>query len=144
LPGVTPALVSFIAYEFERRVSSEPERFGTGVIQGVAAPEGANNAATSAGSFLFSALASLRQPACHSPRWIDDLRATAGPMLFEQNPDFVWAVIASMYIGNTMLLVLNLPLVGVWARMIKIPYHYLGPCVLMFCFIGATALATVF
>src|SRR5512136_2465370 len=117
LPGVTPSVTTFVAYDLEKRVSKHPERFGKGAIEGVAAPEGANNATSSAG---FVPLFSFGLPTAPSMAvllgalMIYGLQP--GPMLFTQNPDFVWAVIASMYIGNVMLLVLNLPLVGMWAR----------------------------
>jgi len=138
LRGCAPAVTTFVAYDVEKRISKNPEEFGKGSIVGVAAPEGANNATTSGGFvplFAFGlptgpALAVLlgglmmygRQP---------------GPMLFKQNPQFVWAVIASMYIGNVILLVLNLPLVAMWARIALIPFPILAPLIILLSVIGA-------
>ncbi len=138
LPGCTPGVVAFLAYDAEKRFSKHPERFGTGVIEGVAAPEGANNAVTSSG---FIPLLALGVPA--SPPLAILLGGfmiyglQPGPMLFQRHPDFAWAVIASMYLGNVMLLILNLPLVGLWAKLVQVPYPILAPLVLVFSFIGA-------
>ncbi len=138
LPGMVTALVSFLAYEFERRISKDPSRFGTGVIEGVAAPEAANNACAQAG---FIPLLALGIPT--APSMAIMLGALMiygvqpGPQLFSQNALLVWTVIASMYIGNLMLLVLNLPLIGLWARISLIPYKYLAPIVIVVCIIGA-------
>jgi putative tricarboxylic transport membrane protein len=137
LPGMTPSVVSFMAYDFERWLSSNRERFGKGAIEGVIAPEGANNAATSAGFIpLFSLGIPTTPPLAILLSGLMIYGLTPGPILFQQRPDFIWAVIASMYIGNAMLLILNLPLVGMWVRFIKIPYPYLAPGILAFCFIG--------
>jgi putative tricarboxylic transport membrane protein len=138
LPGFVPAVSSFIAYDLEKRISKYPERFGTGVIEGVGGPEAANNATAQTG---FIPLMAFGIPTSASTAII--LAALMiyglqpGPVLFESNKLFVWTVIASMYIGNIMLLVLNLPLVGVWARISQIPYKYLGPIILGVCLIGA-------
>ena len=137
LPGCTPAVASFIAYDIEKRVSKHPEKFGSGVLEGVAAPETANNAITSSG---FIPLFSLGIPP--TPALAVLLGALIiyglqpGPLLFQQHSDFVWTVIASMYIGNVMLLILNLPLVSLWARIAMIPYRFLAPMILVLCFIG--------
>src|SRR5512136_839163 len=138
LPGCAPSVTTFVAYDLEKRVSKHPERFGKGAIEGVAAPEGANNATSTAG---FIPLFSFGLPTAPSMAvllgalMIYGLQP--GPMLFTQNPDFVWAVIASMYIGNVILLVLNLPLVGMWARIALIPFPILGPLIILFSVIGA-------
>ena len=138
LPGFVPAVSSFIAYDLEKRISKYPEKFGTGVIEGVAGPEAANNATAQTG---FIPLMAFGIPTSASTAII--LAALMiyglqpGPVLFESNKLFVWTVIASMYVGNIMLLVLNLPLVGVWARISQIPYKYLGPIILGICLIGA-------
>jgi putative tricarboxylic transport membrane protein len=140
LPGMVGALTTFLAYEFEKRVSRYPERFGTGVIEGVAGPEAANNATCQAG---FIPLVTLGIPT--SPAWAIVLAALMmyglqpGPALFESNKEFIWTVIGSMYIGNVILLVLNLPLVGAWAKISTIPYKYLSPCILAICVVGAYA-----
>jgi putative tricarboxylic transport membrane protein len=145
LPGCTPGAISFISYDVERRLSRTPERFGKGAIEGVAAPEGANNATTSAGFVPLLALGIPSTPALAvvlSGLMIYGLQP--GPLLFEKQPQFVWAVIASMYIGNVMLLVLNLPLVGLWARLCRIPYALMAPLILMFSVLGAYSVRNSF
>jgi putative tricarboxylic transport membrane protein len=138
LPGLSTGITAFMAYDVEKRVSKHPERFGKGAIEGVAAPEGANNSATS-GAFI--PLLSLGIPP--GPALAVLLGAfmiyglQPGPLLFEHHSGFAWGLIASMYIGNLMLLVLNLPLVGIWVKVCKIPYAILSPLVLIFSFIGA-------
>lgn len=138
LPGITPSVVSFISYDMEKRASKHPELFGTGRVEGVAAPEGANNSATSGG---FVPLFTLGIPTTPSLAVLMGALMMQGlqpgPLLFEQHKEFVWGVIASMYVGNAMLLALNLPLVGMWASLTKIPYPLLGPAILAICFIGA-------
>ena len=138
LPGVTPSVTTFVAYDLEKRISKHPERFGKGAIEGVAAPEGANNATSSAG---FVPLFSFGIPTAPSMAVLLGglmmYGLQPGPMLFKTNPEFVWAVIASMYIGNVMLLVLNLPLVGLWARICVIPFYILGPLI-VFCAVLGT------
>ncbi len=138
LPGCAPAVTTFVAYDVEKRLSKHPERFGRGAIEGVAAPEGANNATTSGGFVPLFAFGIPTGPALAvllGGLMIYGLQP--GPMLFTQHPQFVWAVIASMYIGNVILLVLNLPLVGLWARIALIPFPILGPLILLFSVIGA-------
>ena len=138
LPGCTPGAISFIAYDLERRLSRRPDRFGHGAIEGVAAPEGANNATTSGGFVPLFALGIPATPALAvllSGLMIYGLRP--GPLLFETRPDFVWTVIASMYVGNVMLLILNLPMIGLWARLVRLPYALMAPLVLLFSVIGA-------
>ena len=138
LPGINAALTSFFSYDLEKRISRHPERFGSGVIEGVAGPEAANNATAMAG---FIPLFALGIPA--SPAFAMILAALMiyglqpGPLIFIQNKDFVWTVIGSMYIGNVFLLLLNLPLVGLWARISLIPYKILGPIILAICMLAA-------
>jgi putative tricarboxylic transport membrane protein len=138
LPGMIPVLTPFIAYDVEKRISRYPEKFGTGIIEGVAAPEAANNATCMAG---FIPLMSLGVPCGATLAVILAafimLGLQPGPSLFVQNKDFVWTVIGSMYVGNAMLLILNLPLVSVWARISLIPYKVLGPIILAVCVVGA-------
>src|SRR5512136_505865 len=137
LPGCAPSVTTFVAYDLEKRLSKHPERFGHGAIEGVAAPEGANNATSSAG---FVPLFSFGLPTAPSMAVLLGglmmYGLQPGPMLFVTNPDFVWAVIASMYIGNVMLLVLNLPLVGMWAKIVNIPFYILGPLIVFCAVIG--------
>ncbi len=140
LPGMLPALTAYLAYDVEKRISRTPERFGNGAIEGVASPEAANNATAMAGFIPLLALGIPTSPALAimlGTLMINGL--TPGPMLFEQQGLLVWTVIGSMLIANMMLLVLNLPLVGMWAKISQIPYSILGPVVLGVCVIGAYA-----
>ena len=137
LPGGGSIIASFVSYAVEKKVSKHPERFGTGAIEGVAAPESANNAAT-AGSFV--PLLTLGIP----PNVVMALLlgammvhgVTPGAFLIQQNPEVFWGIIASMYIGNVMLLILNLPLISLWVQVLKVPYKILFPLILLFCIIG--------
>jgi putative tricarboxylic transport membrane protein len=138
LPGCAPSITVFVAYDTEKKVAREPERFGKGAIEGVAAPESANNATSSAG---FIPLMALGIPA--SPTLalllggLTVYGLSPGPLLFQRSPDFVWTVIASLYVGNVILLILNLPLIGLWVRITRIPYGILAPLILLLCFLGA-------
>jgi putative tricarboxylic transport membrane protein len=141
LPGGGAAIASFMAYAIERRVSKHPELFGTGEIAGVAGPESANNAAT-AGAFI--PLLTLGIPAnavmaiLLGALMIHGMQP--GPSLISEHPDLFWGVITSMYLGNVMLLILNLPLIGLWVKILKVPYPILFPMILLFCLIGAYSL----
>lgn len=140
LPGAGATIASFLSYATEKRLSKNPEKFGTGAIEGVAAPEGANNAA--AGGAMVPLL-TLGIPGSGTTAvllgalLIHGLRP--GPLLFQENPDFVWGVIASMYIGNVLLLILNLPLVGLWASMLRVPYRILMPLIVTISAVGVFA-----
>ena len=137
LPGCAPAVTTFIAYDGEKRISKTPERFGKGAIEGVAAPEGANNATTSAGFVPLFAFGLPTGPALAVLMGgLMMYGLQPGPMLFQTNPKFVWAVIASMYIGNVILLVLNLPL-GILGTDRLIPFPVLGPLIVLCSVIGA-------
>jgi putative tricarboxylic transport membrane protein len=138
LPGCSPAVTTFIAYDAEKKVSRHPEKFGKGAMEGVAAPESANNATATAGFIPLMALGIPASPPLAillGGLMIYGLQP--GPLLFQSHPDFVWAVIASMYIGNVMLLILNLPLVGLWARFTTVPYGIMAPIILLISFVGA-------
>jgi putative tricarboxylic transport membrane protein len=140
LPGIGATAASMIAYVTERRQSRTPERFGKGAIEGVAAPEAANNASATGAMVPLLTLgipASGTAAVMLAALILNDVRP--GPRLFETNPDLVWGVIASMYIGNVMLLILNLPLIGIWVRLIRIRYEILGPATLFFAMIGVYA-----
>ena len=138
LPGAGPAIASFVSYAVEKRVSRHPENFGRGAIEGVAGPESANNAATG-GSFI--PLFSLGIPSNSVMAILLGALmihgVIPGPNLMQQSPDLFWGVVASMYVGNIMLLVLNLPLIGLWVKLLKVPYSILFPLILLFCLIGA-------
>jgi putative tricarboxylic transport membrane protein len=137
LPGGGAVISSFLSYALEKRVSRTPERFGKGAIEGVAGPESANNAAAG-GAFI--PLLTLGIP----PNVVMALLLGAfivhglqpGPLLMTQNPDLFWGIVASMYIGNIMLLILNLPLIGMWVQVLKVPYKTLFPLILLFCIVG--------
>jgi putative tricarboxylic transport membrane protein len=138
LPGGGATISSFIAYAVEKKVSRHPERFGEGVIEGVASPESANNAAATASLIP---LLTLGVPGNNTMAMLFVALMlhgiTPGPMLVQQHPNLFWGVIASLYIGNVMLLSLNLPLIGLWVKFLKIPYHYLALVVTLCCVIGA-------
>ena len=137
LPGTGPALSSFAAYMLEKKLAREPERFGKGAIEGVAAPEAANNAAAQA-SFIPTLTLGIPGTAVMTLMLGAMVMqgVTPGPQVMTANPELFWGIVASMWIGNLMLLVLNLPLVGVWVRLLRVPYRWLFPCIVMFCAIG--------
>lgn len=141
LPGPSSTIASFASYAVEKRISRHPGLFGTGVIEGVAGPESANNAATAA---AFIPMLSLGIPISVVTALL--LAAlmihgvNPGPFFISEHPDIFWGFIASMYIGNIMLLILNLPLLGLWVRVLKIPYVLLAPLILLFCLIGVYTL----
>jgi putative tricarboxylic transport membrane protein len=138
LPGGGPVLSTFMAYGVEKRVSKHPEKFGHGAIEGVAAPESANNAAASTS---FIPLMTLGIP----PNVVLAVLfgafmihgVTPGPLLMTQHPEIFWGVIASMYMGNVILLILNLPLIPLWVQVLRIPDKILYPLIVLFCLLGA-------
>ena len=141
VPGGGAIIASFASYAIEKKVAKHPEEFGHGAIQGVAGPESANNSAAS-GNFI--PLLTLGIP-CNAVMaillgalMIHGLQP--GPLLMVKAPDLFWGTIVSMYIGNVMLLVLNLPLIGLWVKVLKVPYYLLYPLILLFCLIGAYSL----
>lgn len=141
LPGPAPVISAFTSYAIEKKLSKYPEKFGTGIIQGVAGPEAANNAATG-GAFI--PLFTLGIPANSviaillGAFMIHGIQP--GPMLISKYPDLFWGTIMSMYLGNAMLLVLNLPLIGLWVKVLKVPYPILFPLILLFCLVGVFSL----
>ncbi len=146
LPGGNAIIASIIAYAAEKKFSRHPEKLGTGAIEGVASPEAANNASAT-GSFI--PLLSLGIPTnAVMALLLASLMihgVLPGPLLIKKNPDVFWSVIASMYLGNLMLLALNLPLIGIWVQVLKVPYSYLFPFILLFCLLGVYSLTnTVF
>ena len=142
VPGPAAVLSTFISYTLEKKISKTPERFGQGAVEGVAGPEAANNAAT-AGAMV--PLLSLGIP--FSPATAILLGALVihglnpGPLLISQRPEVFWGFIASMYIGNFMLLILNLPLVGIFVSVLRLPQHVLATLVLLLCLVGAFSLS---
>ncbi len=137
LPGTGPALSSFVTYILEKKIARDPTRFGKGAIEGVAAPEAANNAAAQTN---FIPMLTLGIPA--SPIMALMMGAmimqgiSPGPQVMTSNPELFWGIIASMWIGNLLLVILNLPLIGVWVALLRVPYRWLFPAIIVFCCIG--------
>lgn len=138
LPGGGPVIAAFVSYGLEKKLSKQPHLFGKGAIEGVAGPESANNSACSGG---FIPLFTLGIPPnvvlalFFGAMMIHGIRP--GPLLLQDHPDIFWGVVSSMYIGNVMLLVLNLPLIPLWVQLLKIPYKILFPLILLLCLIGS-------
>ena len=141
LPGGGSLISSFAAYAMEKKLSRHPEQFGRGAIEGVAGPESANNSAT-AGAFV--PLLTLGIPSNAVMALLLGaliiFGVQPGPRLVVEHPQLFWGVVASMYVGNVLLLVLNLPLIGIWVQILKVPYPILFPLILLFCLIGAYSL----
>ena len=137
LPGNGAVLGAFASYTVEKKLAKDPSRFGRGAIEGVAGPESANNAGAQTS---FIPLLTLGIP----PNAVMAIMVGAmtihgivpGPQVISRNPDLFWGLIASMWIGNLMLLIINLPLIGIWVRLLKVPYRLLFPAIIMFCCIG--------
>src|SRR5215468_8139497 len=137
LPGGGAVIASFASYTLEKKVAKDPKRFGRGAIEGVAGPESANNAAAQTS---FIPLLTLGIP----PNAVMALMVGAmtihgivpGPQVMQKQPDLVWGMIASMWIGNLMLIIINLPLVGIWVRLLRVPYRLMFPSIVIFCAIG--------
>jgi len=143
LPGGGAVISSFVSYGVEKKVSKHPEEFGKGAIAGVAGPESANNSAT-AGAFIPLLTLGLPSNAVMAILLgaLMIYNMPPGPRLITSHPDLFWGLVTSMYIGNAMLLVLNLPIIGLWVKILKIPYPILFPLILLFCLIGAYSLNT--
>jgi putative tricarboxylic transport membrane protein len=141
LPGGGAAVASFISYAVEKKVSKHPEKFGTGMIEGVAGPESANNAAVG-GAFIplftLGIPANVVMAVLLGALMIHGM--TPGPMLLAEHPEVFWGTVTSMYMGNVLLLLLNLPLIGIWVKVLNVPYKILFPLILLFCLIGAYSL----
>jgi putative tricarboxylic transport membrane protein len=137
LPGGGAVIAAFAAYTFEKKIAKDPSRFGKGAIEGVAAPESANNAAAQTS---FIPLLTLGIP----PNAVMALMVGAmmihgivpGPQVMTKQPELFWGMIASMWIGNLMLVIINLPMVGLWVRLLRVPYRLLFPAIIIFCAIG--------
>jgi putative tricarboxylic transport membrane protein len=140
IPGSAHIISSFVAYALERKLSRHPEEFGRGAVAGVAGPESANNAATS-GAFV--PMLALGVPSGPVPAVLIAAMmvhgVAPGPLLIEQQPLLFWGFIASMYVGNLVLLVLNLPLVGLFVNLLRVPYPVLYPAIVLFCLLGVYA-----
>jgi TctA family transporter len=138
LPGVGTAVASFMAYAVEKRISSEPQRFGKGAIEGIMAPESADNAAEETSFIPTLALGIPGSPTMALMLGALIIHGIApGPALINEHPTLFWGLIMSFWIGNILLVILNVPLIGVWVRMLSVPYHMLFPAVLAFVCIGS-------
>ena len=140
IPGVGTIVPQFLCYALEKRLSPHPERFGTGEIEGVVRPKRATTPPSAAPYPLFSLGIPSNAITAVLLGALMIYGLTPGPLLIRNSPDFFWGVIASMYIGNVFLLVLNLPLIPLWVRILKIPYEYLAVSIILFCLIGAYSL----
>jgi TctA family transporter len=137
LPGTTPSIATFAAYMIEKKIAKDPSRFGQGAIEGVASPEAANNADAQC---KFIPMLSLGIPASGTMALMLGALMihgiTPGPGVMTSKPDLFWGMIASMWIGNLMLVIINLPLIGMWVSLLKVPYRLLFPAIMVFSAIG--------
>ena len=138
IPGPTGIISTFVSYGLEKRISKHPEKFGRGAIEGVAGPESANNAAVQ-GHFV--TLLTLGLPGSAMMALLLGAfmihGVIPGPLLVKNHPDVFWGIIASMYLGNLMLLILNFPLIGLWVKLLEVPYGMLFPLIFLFIFVGS-------
>lgn len=141
IPGAGPIIATFLSYGLEKRISKTPDKFGKGAIEGVAGPESANNAASS-GAFIplftLGIPSTITMALLFGALLIHGMRP--GPLLLKNHPEVFWGLVSSMYIGNVMLLILNLPLIPIWVKLLKVPYRILFPLILLFCLIGSYSL----
>ncbi len=138
IPGMTGAISSFMSYALEKKISKHPEKFGTGVIEGVAGPETANNAHANAALIPLFTMGIPGSPTIAVLMGAFIMNGLVpGPLLFKEHSELVWAVIASLYIGNVILLILNLPLIGLWVKILQIPYSILFAIILAFTVVGS-------
>jgi len=141
LPGGGALLSAFASYTLEKKIAKDPSRFGKGAIEGVAGPESANNAGAQTS---FIPLLTLGIPSnavmalMVGAMTIHSIQP--GPQVMTNNPQLFWGLIVSMWIGNVMLVILNLPLIGIWVKLLKVPYRLLYPAILLFCCIGVYSL----
>ncbi|BET27213.1 TctA family transporter [Limnobacter thiooxidans] len=141
LPGGGAMLASFASYSIEKKISKTPEQFGKGAIEGVAGPESANNAGAQTSFIPLLTLGIPSNPVMALMIGAMIIQGiTPGPAVMTEQPALFWGIIVSMWIGNLFLVVLNLPLIGIWVKMISVPYHYLYPMILVFCCIGVFSL----
>lgn len=137
IPGVSATVAAFLAYDLEKKVSKHPEKFGTGRIEVIASVEGANNSVVGSGLIPLLTLGiPTSGPMAMMLGALLMYGLQPGPMLFAQNPSFVWGLIASMYIGNLMLLILSLFFLNIWVQIVRVPYGIMAPVILVLCFIG--------
>ena len=145
LPGGGAALPPFSAYALEKKIAADPSRFGKGAIEGVAAPEAANNAGAQTSFVPMLTLGLPTNPLMAlmiGALMIQGIQP--GPQVMTKQPDLFWGVIASMWIGNLMLIIINLPLIGIWVSLLRVPYNLLFPAIVVFCSIGAYSINNSF
>ena len=141
LPGGGAMLASFASYSIEKKISKTPEQFGKGAIEGVAGPESANNAGAQTSFIPLLTLGIPSNPVMALMIGAMIIQGiTPGPAVMTEQPALFWGIIVSMWIGNLFLVILNLPLIGIWVKMISVPYHFLYPMILVFCCIGVFSL----
>jgi TctA family transporter len=137
LPGTGPSISAFSTYMVEKKVAKDSSRFGKGAIEGVAGPEASNNAAAQTAFIPTLTLGIPGSATMALMLGALTIQGIApGPQVMTSKPDLFWGLIASMWIGNALLVVMNLPLVGLWVQLLKIPYRWLFPCIIMFCAVG--------
>jgi putative tricarboxylic transport membrane protein len=137
IPGASASVASLMSYSTEKKVAKDPSRFGKGAIEGVAGPETANNAFAGAAMIPLLTLGIPSSPTVALLIGAFTMHGLIpGPLLYEKNPTFLWGLIASMFIGNVVLLIMNLPMANMWAKVARIPYKLLGPLILLICMVG--------
>jgi TctA family transporter len=137
LPGGGALLASFAAYSFEKKMAKDPSRFGKGAVEGVAGPEAANNAGAQTSFIPMLTLGIPSNPVMALMIGAMTIQGIApGPRVMTQQPELFWGIIASMWLGNLMLVIINLPLIGIWVRLLRVPYRMLFPMILILCAIG--------
>jgi putative tricarboxylic transport membrane protein len=142
LPGGGAILASFASYSLEKKLSKTPEAFGQGAIEGVAGPESANNAGAQTSFIPMLTLGIPANPVMAlmiGALMIQGIQP--GPTIITEQATLFWGVVVSMWIGNVFLLILNLPLIGLWVRMISVPYHLLFPAIMVFCAVGVFSIS---
>ena len=138
IPGTNSVIASLMSYALEKKVAKDPSRFGKGAIEGVAGPETANNACAGAANIPLFTLGIPSSPTIAILLGAFMMHGLApGPKLFQDNPDFVWGVIASLYIGNIILFIMNMPMARLWAKVALVPFEILFPLIILFCLIGS-------
>jgi TctA family transporter len=141
LPGGGALLSSFAAYAVEKKAAKDPSRFGQGAIEGVAGPESANNAGAQTSFIPLLTLGIPSNPVMALMLGAMMIQGiTPGPRVIDEQPELFWGIVASMWLGNLMLVIINLPLIGIWVRFLRTPYRLLFPSILFLCSIGAYSL----
>ena len=141
LPGGGALLASFAAYTVEKKIARRPERFGKGALEGVAGPESANNAGAQTSFIPMLTLGIPSNGIMALMMGAMMIQGIApGPRVMVNQPDLFWGIIASMWVGNAMLLIINLPLIGIWVQLLRVPYRILFPCIVLICAIGGFSL----